>query len=559
MTIPSLFRSSLRAALSLLVGSVALASASQAADLADYARQEFTLPKNSERMLIADLDADGAGDLIVAVDNTLLLYFQRADSFDFDSPSVVTLPGNAVGWDVASGYGSNESLSIVALIDGDRVLAWHFEDQVVSQPQELASNLGGFIARGINRLHFSRDITGDGLPDLIIPGAGLLNLHIRRLDGSYQSPLSIESEMRMRTALNNDRLERRSGQSLQIPQMNLRDVNGDQLEDLVSRTSRSLDVFLAQDSEQAYFPRTASYSVDIAAIEERLGEFEFDNLDFSNLTGVLALTHEEILEDLNGDGIEDLVLREGGKVSLFAGNDSGMDQEQPLQVLRSSGNVLGTFLYDEDEDGLKDLWLWRVEPISVGDIFVWLALSGSVAVEAFIYPNDGERFSRRPARKLTVNLRFPSVLRLSNTFSSLAEEIENTSADLLWPTTRANVDTQFENMELVALAGNQLRLFMNVMKPELGEADFLGALDYQRDRDNYEINLREIIDSAIVGGNADLRQVEGKSADQTLDLGLEVQGGDIASAPLNGDGIDDLIIFAENNEEGIRGVLLISR
>ncbi|GIT64306.1 MAG: hypothetical protein Ct9H300mP22_7060 [Gammaproteobacteria bacterium] len=58
---------------------------------------------------------------------------------------------------------------------------------------------------------------------------------------------------------------------------------------------------------------------DIAEIEERLGDFDIDNLDFSNLTGVLALTHEEVLDDVDGDGIEDLLLREGGKVSLFGG------------------------------------------------------------------------------------------------------------------------------------------------------------------------------------------------------------------------------------------------
>ena len=137
---------------------------------------------------------------------------------------------------------------------------------------------------------------------------------------------------------------------------------------------------------------------------------------------MLALTHEEVLEDVNGDGIEDLLLREGGKVSLFGGTTTGMELTRPKQVLRSGGNVLSTFLYDENEDGLKDLWLWRVEPISVGDIFIWLALSGSIAIEAFVYPNEGERFSRRPTRKLTIELQFPSVIRLATSFQELAEE-----------------------------------------------------------------------------------------------------------------------------------------
>ena len=96
-------------------------------------------------------------------------------------------------------------------------------------------------------------------------------------------------------------------------------------------------------------------------------------------------------------------------MSIFTGQADGVNTDQARQVLRSGGNVLSTFLYDENGDGLKDLWLWRVESISVGDIFVWLALSGSIAIDAFIYANNGERFERRPARKVTVDLKFPSV------------------------------------------------------------------------------------------------------------------------------------------------------
>ena len=126
------------------------------------------------------------------------------------------------------------------------------------------------------------------------------------------------------------------------------------------------------DSSSKTFRSTPSYFIDRNEIEDRLGEFDIENVDFSNLTGVLALTHEEILEDINGDGIEDLLLREGGKVSIFEGFSKGLKLDTPIQILRSGGNVLATFLYDENNDGYKDLWLWRVEPISVGDIFVWL-------------------------------------------------------------------------------------------------------------------------------------------------------------------------------------------
>ena len=46
-----------------------------------------------------------------------------------------------------------------------------------------------------------------------------------------------------------------------------------------------------------------------------------------------------------------------------------------------------------------------------------------------------------------------------------------------------------------------MELFLNSIEPEDDSEEFLGALDYSRDQDSYEINLREIIDNIVIGGN----------------------------------------------------------
>jgi hypothetical protein len=299
--------------------------------------------------------------------------------------------------------------------------------------------------------------------------------------------------------------------------------------------------------------------VSIADIEERLGEFDIDSLDFSNLTGVLALTHEEILEDVSGDGIDDLLLREGGKVSLFVGSEGGMDLQNPRQVLRSGGNVLSTFLYDEDEDGLKDLWLWRVEPISVADIFVWLALSGSVSIEAFVYPNDGERFARRPTRKITVELKFPSVIRLVNSVRNIANAAQDRDSGETTATNTANLDADREHEDLLVLVHDQLKIFLNSIEPADDSEEFLGALDYNRQRDNYEINIREILDNVSIGGNPHLDLMENRIADLSIDIGVDATTGDIIPALLNRDALDDIFVFTEYDGSHIRGILLLSK
>ncbi|MCY4264527.1 MAG: VCBS repeat-containing protein, partial [Gammaproteobacteria bacterium] len=519
-----------------------------------FDQQSFSLPANAVQLIVADTNDDNLQDLISVSDQTLRIYFQNVDGFDFQNQfAELTFKHKAVGWDLSRGYGNG--IAIVALLDGNLAQAWHITDGKFSEPEVIQSGLPGFITKGVNRLHFSRDINNDGLEDLVIPGAGVINLLIKIADGSYQPPLGISSEMRLRTEIDINRFNRSSGQSVRIPVIELRDVNGDSANDLISRTAERLDVFIANPGGSPYLPRRPSYSLNIAAVEDRLGEFDIDNLDFSNLTGVLALTHEEILDDVNGDGIDDLLLREGGKVSLFRGNSRGMDLETPQQVLRSGGNVLSTFLHDEDGDGLKDLWLWRVEAISVGDIFVWMALSGSIGIEAFVYPNQGEGFSRRPTRKITVELRFPSVIRLASAYEDLSDEVEileNAAGPL---TTTAILDDNLDSIELLALVDDQVQIFFDAVRSEPEQAEFLGALGYTRQRDNYTIDIREIIENASVDNAKVLEQVDGRQPDLTLTINDTVSAGDLFATRLNNDNVDDVFVFTHYDASQRRGVL----
>lgn len=545
----------------ILLGSglqLSLAAHSSIADLPQFSEHEFKLPPTSEKILVADFNGDQLNDLLLVTGESLRVYFQHSTGFDFEAGfAEIDFAGRAVGWDLSANYQSG-GLSLIAVVDGDEVLAWHAREEELVGPETIASGINGYLSKGLSRLHFSRDINDDGLEDLIIPGAGQLQIHVNAGNGIYQTPLAIQSDFRVRTNLDSSRLERRIGQAVRIPLMELRDVNSDEAADLISRTDETLDVFLADPNGSAYFPAAPSYSLNIAEIEERLGEFDIDNLDFSNLTGVLALTHEELLEDVDGDGVDDLVLREGSKVSVFGGTVDGMTFEQPRQVLRSGGNVLGTFLYDENNDDLKDLWLWRVEPISVSDIFVWLALSGSIAIEAFIYPNEGERFSRRPSRKLTVDLKFPSVLRLTSSFRSIDEELSATDTDEYPISTIGNFDNEPSRADLLALIDNQLAVFLNNIEPESEDTEFLGALGYTRDRDNYEIDIKEVIEDALVTINQSRSSIDQLSADLTIPLPVDTAVSDIVTAKINNDDSDDIFVFDAGIGGQITGLLLLS-
>lgn len=573
----------------LATGLVYAAASERNEGLPGYQEFAFTLPATTERMLIVDADGDGLNDLITFNNNTVSVYFQTSDGFDFAAPGTqLHLPGEAVGWDISDNYNDQSGdshWSLLALIDGNRVLRWQIRNQQFVETGPLLTELNGFLGQGVYRLNFSRDINDDGLDDLIIPGAGQLSLYIRNADDSYQQPLAIASDMQLRTVLTPDNprdlnvigsetrrrqavdLTRDIGQSLRIPLLALRDVNGDGRPDLISDTDERLDVFLANPGQDRdYFPATPNYSIDRTAIRERLGDFDVDQLDFANLTGVLALNHEEILQDMNGDGIDDMILREGGRVALHLGSADGINLDQPDQILRSGGNVLSVFLHDENANGRPDLWLWRVEQISLGDVFLWLAISGNINIEAFVYHNEGNAFARRPARRITVALRFPSAVRMISSVQEVRDRASDAGVIVLTARAQLPIDQQATAPagaamdDLLVLLANQIDVFYRALTPEpdADEDRFLASIGYQRQRDNYEIDVRRIIDEFDIEINRDLNTVSGRPADLSLPLPGEARRGDIVATDLNNNGADDIIVFLERSQDAITGVIWLS-
>lgn len=535
------------------------AAPNQAA-IADFQQITFALPADTEKMLVLDLDNDGLQDLVAAQGNVLAVYFQRdsVPAFDFSqADSQVQLPGDASGWYFPN---SADAPALMALVDGDYVLQWQISGRQFSTPERLIEGLGGFLGKGAYQLEFYQDINNDGRADLLIPGAGVMKLLISNNDGSFQPALDVHTDVRQRVVLQaGDELNTETGQSLSIPRLQLRDVNADGLPDLIADTDSRFDVFLASANGD-YFPASPSYTIDREAIRERLGEFDVDQLDLSNLTGVLALTHEELLQDMNGDGIDDFILREGGRVALHLGKTDGIDLQTTDQILRSSGNVLAVFLADENADGKPDLWLWRVDQVSVGDLFLWLAVSGTINIEAFVYPNEGQQFARRPSRRISVAMRFPSVVRLISSVQEVRERSE--SLPPVIPYTRAHISTDAATAmdDVLILIDNQLEVFLQALQPEpeLDDTRFLASLGYERGRDNYEVDLRRVIEAFDIEVNQHVHAVRSRDADRRITLPETASRGEVIAGDLNADTIDDVFVFTHRDSDSVRGILFLS-
>ncbi|MBL4581635.1 MAG: VCBS repeat-containing protein, partial [Gammaproteobacteria bacterium] len=116
------------------IGLMISCAAAPAAELS-FNRQEFKLPLDTEKLVVADLNGDGLFELLAVVEKGLQIYFQTEDGFDFDNNTSIEFPGQSVGWDLSTQYGAAGSTAIIALIDGKEVLAWSAEAQTLLAPQ----------------------------------------------------------------------------------------------------------------------------------------------------------------------------------------------------------------------------------------------------------------------------------------------------------------------------------------------------------------------------------------------------------------------------------------
>jgi hypothetical protein len=521
--------------------------------------QEFRLRGGADKLALVDADADGLEDLLIARQRRLELHLQaRAAGFRFENPeAALDLPGAAVAWDLERGGGA--SWRILAVVDGRELWSWTYDAGArrFTERRIPVDGLAAFVPRGAQHLRFLRDIDGDGDRDLVLPGPGAIQTFLAEPGGGYVKGPSAAADLALEARLDVDEtLGARAGRSLRLPDLDLRDVNGDRLNDLVSRTEDRLEVHFARD--RGRFSAVPDIALDIAQRQKRLGTIDPDKIDFSNLTGLLAYTLETKFQDIDGDGIADVLLREGGKVSVFLGKAAGIDFEKPDQVLKSAGNVVTAALSDENEDGRPDLFLWRIEAVSIGDVFVWLVASGSLDLEAFIYLNEGRAFARRPSRKLTLTLRFPSFLKMLDLAGEIEKRLAREAKVVMEGCDLARAGAR---RDLLVLQGGTLRAYLGegARAGRRETTDLLQLLDYRRDHDDYELDLEVVADKLLFGRDEALKLLEEKPAAFSIALPGAGRDNGLFVLDLDGDGIDDALVIYQNDAEALAGAVALSR
>lgn len=100
-----------------------------------------------------------------------------------------------------------------------------------------------------------------------------------------------------------------------------------------------------------------------------------------------------------------------------------------------------------------------------------------------------------------------------------------------------------------------MRAYLNILETA-APPSFLGTLGYTLERDDYEIDLKAVIDQALIARDP-LAGITTAPVFQ-LPVDADPRSGGLVSIDLNGDTRKDIFVFTAMTPDAIEGILLLS-
>ena len=393
---------------------------------APFAETRLELAVDGPGLLLRDLTGDGALELVRA-DDAGLAVFRLGEDLRYPEEPATTLawPAGRVGWEVADldGDGAHE----VLLLEERGVVRHRLAEAGAFEEGRVLLEESAQLPAGVHRVHFVRDVDRNGRADLVLPGPGRHRIFLAREDG-WESSIEVTFELRSDLQTGNSKQVGSSfGQQVRVPWFRIEDVDGDGRADLVSETEERIAFHLA-GPELSSEP---TWVLDLEALRDELPKRR--GVDLDNLLSFLDQRVTWEVADLDGEAPDDLVLVLGSKLRIYLGGARTGPVGAPDQVLKSSGNVVFTYLRDTGRGGLPDLQILRAERISVTRVIRSLLLPSKLDFDVFTYRNEGGSFGRKPARRNRITLEIPRLTAFMQEEGGLRAEME-TQLDL--PTRR---------------------------------------------------------------------------------------------------------------------------
>lgn len=257
----------------------------------------------------------------------------------------------------------------------------------------------------IAKKQLAMDFNGDGLDDLYIADFKKSTILIQQPSGEFlqtQLPIFPMIDMGQQIAFTPSKI------------FNL-DINFDQLQDIVTLKNNQLVVF--QQLKSGLFSKIPLNIMLPFKVSERPWWFlkgaDGDTADQSHIRH----TKLETIEDINGDGIADMMVKEtqstgvldrNNRYDIYYGyNDDGLISFRQTEdtSITAEGTLEGLELVDINGDQRKEILVSSFD-IGIGQI-IGALISGSIDQDVFLFTLDNEgKYLKKPIFKKEVDLKF---------------------------------------------------------------------------------------------------------------------------------------------------------
>ncbi|MCO5171919.1 MAG: VCBS repeat-containing protein [Planctomycetes bacterium] len=362
------------------------------------ARVDIEVGGKVTEVVPVDVDGDGKKDLLVVRGREALLYFQGKDGgFGREPAQRFRFHPRTVLFDVGDITGDGRAE--VVLLQPDGVYAYRLQERpggrlLYGLRPERVAEVASFLDRPpedeVRRKELLKDLDGDGKLDILVPQRDGFSVLASRGQGEFAAPQTLPAPP---TAILNPGRDRLSSQlfgSYWFPNPNVTSWDADDVPDVVLADDTRLVVLRA--------PAPGALPLQPAGTFPIPGQKQFSMAVENPFE--LDFTSPLVLRDLDRDGRVDVASTHVGQgvTRVFKnGPDPAKAFEAPAHVVRAKGITFLTFFVDLDGDGLDDLVLPRMDRVGVWSVLKVL-VTRSVPIDVLIFHQrrDGPMFPDEP-------------------------------------------------------------------------------------------------------------------------------------------------------------------
>ncbi|MBI4606918.1 MAG: VCBS repeat-containing protein [Planctomycetes bacterium] len=396
---------------------------------------------------------------------------------------------------------------------------------------------------------FARDLTGDGLPELVVPVRGGYELFARRGEG-LEKLISLEGEHRIDVDAGGPDLLSPLRQEIQISQVKVKDLNGDGRLDILARQRDRTRCYLQRASG---FDPKPTYELDLTRFQEA-GDAGGKGAGKRGGRGGLGKNAIRVHEvDIDGDRAQDYIVAAGQHLRVYFASREGTDFSRPHTMLKLSSELQGVGSFDVDEDGRLDLVALKFQVPGLPRLVAAYFLSMSLELEILGYRNEGgRRFSRRPDWRNTLSLALPPLRSVFEDFDALADRFLD-AVSRRGRFAPGDLDGDGSPDAVFLDDDGVLRVYRGRSRDDRPGEVKLAKLLFDAEKREWE--LQELLDFVAGAGLAAARRaVEGRKADLEVPAGtgFDPREARVEVADLDADGKGDVVLHRARGKLKVR-------